>query len=164
MTEYDLVFRRATRDDVNLIVRMLADDALGARREAYTSPLPESYYEAFEAIDRDSNNELVVAEIEGAVIGVLQMTFIPSISYQGRWRAQIEGVRVSAEVRSSGIGRRLLAWAIDQARERGCHLVQLASHKSRSDAIRFYESQGFVASHEGMKLDLPSAEASGARM
>jgi ribosomal protein S18 acetylase RimI-like enzyme len=157
MKEPDLVFRRASRDDLNSIVRMLADDALGARREAYTSPLPESYYEAFEAIDRDPNNELVVAEIEGAVIGVLQMTFIPSISYQGRWRLQIEGVRVSAGVRSSGIGRRLLEWAIDRARQRRCYLVQLASHKSRLDAIHFYESLGFVASHEGMKLHLQSA-------
>lgn len=160
----DLMFRLATRDDLSDIVGMLADDELGARREAYTTPLPESYYEAFEAIDRDPNNELVVAVIEGKVLGVLQMTFIPSISYQGRWRAQIEGVRVSAEVRSMGIGRRLLGWAIDRARQRDCHLVQLASHRSRTDAIRFYESLGFVASHEGMKLQLPTAEASGERM
>ena len=160
MREPDLVFRRATREDVNHIVGMLADDALGATREAYSSPLPESYYEAFEAIDRDPNNELLVVEMEGKVIGTLQITYIPSISYQGRWRAQVEGVRVSAEVRSMGIGRRLMAWAIDRARERECHLVQLASHKSRSDAIRFYQSMGFVASHEGMKLQLSSAEAS----
>lgn len=154
MIEPELVFRRATRDDLSYIVRMLADDALGASREAYTTPLPESYYEAFEALDGDANNELVVAEIEGKVIGTLQITYIPSISYQGRWRAQIESVRVSAEVRSRGIGRRLMAWAIERARQRECHLVQLASHKSRSDAIRFYQGLGFAASHEGMKLRL----------
>jgi ribosomal protein S18 acetylase RimI-like enzyme len=156
MREPELVFRRATRDDLNRIVRMLADDALGAKREAYVSPLPESYYKAFEAIDRDPNNELVVAEKEGMVIGTLQITYIPSISYQGRWRAQIESVRVSAEVRSMGIGRRLMAWAIERARQRECHLVQLASHKSRLEAIRFYQGLGFVASHEGMKLQPPA--------
>ena len=154
MPEAAIVFRRASRDDVPAIVRMLADDPLGARREAYTLPLPESYYRVFEAIDRDANNELVVAEIEGNVIGVLQMTFIPYMTYGGSWRALIEGVRISSEFRSSGIGRKLFAWAIDRARQRGCHLLQLTSDKARPDAIRFYESLGFVASHEGLKLHL----------
>ena len=154
MQEHDLVFRRATRCDLNAIVRMLADDPLGGQREAYSSPLPESYYRAFEAIDRDANNELVVVEINEKIIGVLQITFIPYITYRGGWRAQIEGVRVTTELRSSGIGRRLFLWAIDRARQRGCHLVQLTSDKARPDAIRFYESLGFVASHEGLKLHL----------
>jgi len=158
--EAAIVVRRASRDDVPSIVRMLADDPLGARREAYTSPLPESYYLAFEVIVRDSNNELVVAEIEGRVIGVLQMTFIPYMTYRGSWRALIEGVRISSEVRSSGIGRKLFGWAIDRAGQRKCHLLQLTSDKARPDAIRFYESLGFVASHEGMKLHLPPSTES----
>ena len=149
-----LNFRRATRDDVPAIVRMLAHDPLGARREALVSPLPESYYQAFEAIDRDGNNELVVSELDGRIVGLLQITFIPYMTYRGSWRALIEGVRVDSEVRSRGIGRELFAWAIDRARQRGCHLVQLTSDKARPDAIRFYESLGFVASHEGMKLHL----------
>ena len=147
-------FRQAARADLPDIVRMLADDPLGTSREEYCSPLPASYYGAFDAIERDPNNELVVAEVEGRVVGVLQLTFLPSISHQGGWRAQIEGVRVDRSVRSSGIGRRLLAWAIERARSKGCHLVQLTSNKTRTDAIRFYESLGFVASHEGMKLQL----------
>jgi ribosomal protein S18 acetylase RimI-like enzyme len=159
MKENNLVFRRAARHDLDSIVRMLAADPLGAKREEYTSPLPESYYRAFEAIDRDPNNELVVVEIDGKVIGVLQMTFIPTITYQGGWRAQIEGVRVSAEVRASGIGRKLFVWAINRARQRGCHLVQLTSDKVRVDAIHFYESLGFIASREGMKLHLVLPES-----
>jgi GNAT superfamily N-acetyltransferase len=139
---------------------MLADDQLGAKREAFTSPLPKSFYRAFEAIDCDPNIELVVVEADGKVIGVLQMTFIQYITYRGGWRAQIEGVRVSAEVRSSGIGRKLFIWAIDRARQRGCHLIQLTSDKGRLDAIHFNESLGFVASHEGMKLHLAPAERS----
>jgi len=150
-------FRRAARDDVPAIVRLLAADPLGAKREALVSPLPESYYEAFEALDRDPNNELVVAELERRVVGVLQITFIPYLTYQGGWRALIEGVRVDSEVRSRGLGRELFEWAIERARQRGCHMVQLTSDKARPDAIRFYENLGFVASHEGMKLHLKGA-------
>ncbi len=150
-----VTFRRAVREDLPAIVRLLADDPLGARREQFTTPLPEPYYAAFDAIDRDLNNELVVVETDThAVVGVLQMTFIPGITYRGGWRALIEGVRVAAEVRSGGVGRQLLEWAIARARQRGCHVVQLTSDKSRADAIRFYQRLGFVASHEGLKLSL----------
>ena len=149
-----LVIRRATRDDLPAIVHMLADDPLGATREADVAPLPGSYYEAFDAIDRDPNQELVVAESGGRVIGVLQITFIPYLTYQGSWRGLIEGVRVASDRRSGGIGRRLIEWCIDRARQRGCRMVQLTSDKSRRDAIRFYEGLGFVASHEGLKLRL----------
>jgi GNAT superfamily N-acetyltransferase len=150
------VFRRAARADLEDIVRLLAADPLGARREEYTLPLPGQYRAAFEAIDRDPNNELVVVELEGRVAGVLQLTYIPYITYRGSWRALIEGVRVDSSLRSSGIGRKLFAWAIERAREKGCHMVQLTSDKARPDAIRFYESLGFVASHEGMKLHFNS--------
>ncbi|MGH8494792.1 MAG: GNAT family N-acetyltransferase [Gammaproteobacteria bacterium] len=142
------------------VVQLLADDPLGARRENYAAPLPDSYYQAFAAIDRDPNNELVVAEMAGDVVGVLQITFIPYITYQGGWRALIEGVRVASEMRSSGIGRRLFAWAIDRAKQGKCHVVQLTSDKARPDAFRFYETLGFVASHEGLKLHL-AGEVSG---
>jgi GNAT superfamily N-acetyltransferase len=147
-------FRRAVRADLPEIVRMLADDALGAGREEYGSPLPGGYYAAFEAIERDPNNELVVVELKGRIVGVLQLTYIPYITYRGSWRALVEGVRVDSSVRASGIGRKLFAWTIQRAREKGCRLVQLTSDKARPDAIRFYESLGFVASHEGLKLDL----------
>jgi GNAT superfamily N-acetyltransferase len=135
---------------------LLADDDLGSKREEYVLPLPLSYYAAFDAIDRDPNNELIVVDLDGKVIGVFQLTYIPGITYRGSWRAQIEGVRIDPTLRSSGIGRKLFTWAIEQARDRGCHLVQLTSDKARPDAIRFYESLGFVASHEGLKLHLPA--------
>lgn len=133
---------------------MLADDPLGATRERFESPLPTRYLQAFEAIDQDPNNELTVAEIRGAVVAVLQITFIPYLTYQGGWRALIEGVRVNSNLRSSGLGRQLFGWAIDRAKQRNCHLLQLTSDKARPDAIRFYESLGFIASHEGFKLNL----------
>jgi len=150
----EATLRRAVRSDLPEIVRLLADDALGSGREEYLSPLPDSYYMAFDAIESDSNNELIVVELDGAVVGVLQLTFIPNITYRGSWRALIEGVRVDSSVRNKGIGRKLFVWAIERAGERGCRLVQLTSDKSRPEATRFYKSLGFVASHEGFKLQL----------
>ena len=90
-------------------------------------------------------------------MGLLQLTFLPYLTYCGGWRAQIEGVRIAASERSQGLGRRMLEWAVERARARGCHLVQLATDKTRPQAKRFYETLGFVASHEGMKLHLRSA-------
>jgi len=153
-TSSSVTFRRAGRDDVERIVQMLADDPLGAKRERYELPLPRSYLAAFEAIEADPNNEVVVACVDGKVIGVLQITFIPGLTYQGGWRALIEGVRVDAATRSSGLGKALVEHAIERARERGCHLVQLTTDKTRPAAKRFYEALGFVATHEGMKRPL----------
>jgi len=151
---FSITIRRATRADLPAIVRLLADDPLGSQREAYRDPLPEAYYHAFAAIDADPRQELIVVEHDGAVIGTLQLTFIPGLSFQGGTRAQIEAVRVDRDVRSHGIGGRLFEWAIGRAREQGCRLVQLTTNASRADAQRFYERLGFVASHVGMKLDL----------
>ena len=149
-----MIFRDARREDVPTIVHLLAADALGATRETTEGPPAEGYLRAFEAIERDPNNRLVVVEDDGSVIGCLQLTFIPGLSYQGGLRMLIEGVRVSESRRGKGIGRRLIEWAVEQARARGCRLVQLTTNKARTDARRFYESLGFTASHEGMKLDL----------
>jgi ribosomal protein S18 acetylase RimI-like enzyme len=150
-----LTFRRAQRDDIPAIVRMLADDPLGAQRERYETPLPDSYYAVFAAIDSDQNNELVVTCLDGKIVGVLQITFIPYLTHQGTWRALIEGVRVDSSVRSRGIGKAMFEWAIARAAERNCHMVQLTTNKVRAEAKRFYEALGFEASHEGMKLHLP---------
>ncbi len=149
-----LTFRRATREDVVEIVRMMADDALGSRRECYEKPLPQVYYDVFAEIDADKNHELMVAESDGVVVGTLHLTFLPSLSFTGGLRAQIESVRVDQCVRGEGIGTRFFEWAIARAKERGCRLVQLSAHKDRQDAHRFYERLGFVASHEGMKISL----------
>lgn len=160
MTDFSLTFRQATQDDLPAIIALLADDPLGAKREKYTLPLPDAYHQAFAAIERDPNNELVVVDAgEHRVGGVLQLTYIPYLTYQGGWRALIEGVRVAAELRSRGVGEQLFRWAIERARERGCHLIQLTSDKARPEAIRFYEKLGFRASHEGMKLHFESGPA-----
>lgn len=150
----DLVIRPALAADLPAIVGLLANDPLGQIRERDETPLPDAYTRAFAAIDADPNNEVVVAEHDGAVIGTLQITVIVNLTYQGGRRAQIEGVRVAESYRSRGIGQALFHWAIDRARTRDCHMVQLNADKTRPDAHRFYESFGFTGSHVGMKLHL----------
>lgn len=99
-----IVFRLAKPADLPAIVRMLADDDLGSQRERYEEPLPNSYSTAFEQIERDPNHELIVAELNGAVIGTLQLMFLPSLSFQGGLRAQVESVRVDKLYQGQGIG------------------------------------------------------------
>ncbi|MBZ5201493.1 GNAT family N-acetyltransferase [Planomicrobium chinense] len=147
-------FRNAVREDLDRIVEMLADDVLGKERERFEQPLPNFYIQAFEAIEADPNNELIVACLDGEIVGVQQITFTPYIARQGSWRATIEGVRTAASVRGKGIGRQMISWAIERAKERGCRMVQLTSDKQREDALRFYGQLGFEATHEGLKLQL----------
>lgn len=147
----DAVFRRATTADLRAIVALLADDVLGAARE---NPGDPAYDAAMAAIAADANQLLAVADLRGRIVGCLQVSFIPGVSHRGAWRGQIESVRIGADQRGSGLGRRMMDWAIEQCRARGCRMVQLTTDKSRTDARRFYESLGFVASHEGMKRAL----------
>jgi ribosomal protein S18 acetylase RimI-like enzyme len=154
MTASSLItIRRARRDDVGIIVAMLADDALGRARERIEQPLPESYFKAFEKVDRDPNIQLVVAQDgEGAVVGCLQLCILPGLSSRGASRGLIEDVRVAADRRSQGIGERMVQWAVAEARANGCKLVELLTHSTRVDAQRFYVRLGFAPSHVGMTL------------
>ena len=148
-----ITIRRARRDDVASIVAMLADDRLGAARERLEVPLPETYFRAFEAVDRDPNIQLMVAEDrEGVVVGCLQFCILPGLSSQGAFRGLIEDVRVATHCRSRGIGEQMVQWAVAQARSRGCRLVELLTHNSRVDAQRFYKRLGFAQSHAGMTI------------
>ena len=148
-------FRPATRSDVPAIVALLEDDEVSRSR---SHPVPEdadaALWRAFEQIDADPRNELIVADAGGTVVGTCQLTFTPSLSRGGAERKTIEAVRVSRTVRGQGIGRAMMTWALDLARRRGCGLAQLTTDKRRTDAHRFYESLGFTATHVGMKLRL----------
>lgn len=150
----DIRFRPAQRADLPAIVALIADDGLGRGREAVGAQLPPAYETAFEALERDENQVPAVAELDGQIVGYMQITFIPGLSRQGMWRGQLESVRVAGALRGQGIGRAFFQWAIEQCRARGCGLVQLTTDKQRADAHRFYEALGFVGSHEGMKLTL----------
>jgi GNAT superfamily N-acetyltransferase len=150
----DVTFRIATRADVPAILALLADDGLGAAREFVGEDVDAAYWRAFEEIDVDPRNELIVADDGGAVVGTCQLTFTPSLSRRGAERMTIEAVRVDSALRGRGVGRSMMQWALDRARERGCRLAQLTTDKRRPQAHRFYASLGFTASHEGMKLAL----------
>ncbi|MBW8800805.1 MAG: GNAT family N-acetyltransferase [Streptomyces sp.] len=148
----DLDIRPAVADDVPAIVGMLADDPLGARRETPDDLAP--YLSALERLSADPNQHLVVAVREGRIVGTLQLTVIPGLSRRGATRSIIEGVRIHADERGSGLGTRFIEWAIDESRRQGCQLVQLTSDTSRVDAHRFYERLGFTGSHTGFKLEI----------
>ncbi|MFC0508739.1 GNAT family N-acetyltransferase [Micromonospora costi] len=148
----DVIFREAVRADLPAILTLLADDVLGRSRDVTT--VDEAYEKAFADVTTDPRNHLIVADEGGDVVGCLQITYIPGLGRHGAERSLIEAVRIRSDRRGQGLGRQLMTWAIDQARQRGCALVQLTTDKSRQDAHRFYRNLGFVASHEGMKLPL----------
>ncbi|SNR23169.1 Ribosomal protein S18 acetylase RimI [Blastococcus mobilis] len=145
--------RRATAADLPALVGLLADDPLGATRESADGDL-SPYRRAFALLDADPAHLLVTAVDGDALVGTLQLTFLPGLARRGALRGQIEAVRVAAGARGHGLGAAMIGWAVEEARRRGCGLVQLTTDKSRADAHRFYEELGFVASHEGMKLQL----------
>ncbi|MGN9776592.1 N-acetyltransferase family protein [Micromonospora sp. H33] len=147
-----MIFREAVRADLPAIIALLADDVLGRTRDH--GGVDERYERAFADITADPRNQLIVADADGELLGCMQLTYIPGLGRHGTERQLIEAVRVRSDQRGRGLGRQMITWAIDQARARGCGLVQLTTDKSRHDAHRFYLGLGFVASHEGMKLAL----------
>nr|AIA18381.1 Acetyltransferase (GNAT) family [uncultured bacterium] len=147
-------FLNATQDDLSELISLLADDELGKVREQNAAEIDSAYQIAFQEITSDKNNELIVGKRNGKVIAVLQVTYIPGLTLRGSKRALIEGVRVSSQLRGQGTGRKLFYFAFEQAKKRGCKVVQLTTNKTRTDAHRFYESVGFKGTHEGFKFAL----------
>ncbi|MBT4963243.1 MAG: GNAT family N-acetyltransferase [Francisellaceae bacterium] len=154
MGNVDIKTRLATREDILQIVNLLADDELGSKRESFTDPLANGYIQAFKKIQSSPDNELIVMEHNGEVIGCMQLTFIPYLTFQGGSRCQIEGVRISSKHRGCGIGGKMFLYAIEKSKGRGCHMIQLTTNKDRVNTHKFYEKLGFKATHEGFKLYL----------
>ncbi|WP_452224997.1 N-acetyltransferase family protein [Lacinutrix chionoecetis] len=151
----EFLYRKAAEKDLPLIIKMIADDELGKNRENFKNPLPNEYLKAFENINQDKNQELIVVENKnGEIVGTMQLSFIQYLTYRGGIRAQIEAVRIRKDKRGLGIGKSMFKWAINRAIERKAHLLQLTTDKKRPKAIKFYEELGFKASHQGMKIHL----------
>lgn len=146
--------REARKDDLRDIVTMLADDELGQQRESVAHPLSRAYIRAFDEIEADDRQMLMVAVLDGHVVGTLQISIIPGLARKGTTRGQLEAIRISRHHRGKGIGSELINWAVDECRRRQCGLVQLTSDKTRTEAHDFYSRMGFVATHEGFKLEL----------
>ena len=147
----ELTIRSATIHDLAFIVASLEEDSVTGSVEDTADPTGPAYRAALDAIDADPNQLLLVAELDGERVGTFQLSFTPGISRQGAWRCTIESVHVSPSHRNQKIGERMMDWAVDAARARGCALVQLTSNKKRTDAHRFYGRIGFSNSHEGFK-------------
>ena len=150
----DLQCRDATIAELPAVVALLAGDTLGEQREDPALPLDPGYEAAFAAIRSDPGQRLIVALLDGRVMGTMQLSTIPGIAFRGAWRGQIEAVRIAPDLRGRGLGEQLIAYAVEQFRAGGCKFVQLTSHKSREGAHRFYERLGWVRSHDGFKLAL----------
>lgn len=146
-----MIWREATRVDVPAVVALLADDVLGQGREsADLAP----YLAAFDAMQDEGGNRLIVAEQDGRVVACYQLTLISGLSLTAARRAQVEGVRVAADLRGRGLGAALMADAEARARAAGCQLIQLTTNATRTDAHRFYARLGFTPSHIGFKKPL----------
>jgi len=126
----------------------------GAKREDASLPLDPGYGAAFDAIHADPNQLLIVAERDGRIVGTLQLSFLPGLSFRGAWCGQIEAVRIASDLRGQGLGAELIAWAVAECRARGCKVAQLTSKGDRVAAHRFYERLGWTKSHAGFKLYL----------
>ena len=149
-----LHMRDATIDDLPAIVAMLADDIKGATREDASLPLDPGYLAAFAAIAAAPGMRLVVAELDGRVVGTVQIAVLPGLSRKGASRGYLEAVRIAGDVRGHGLGAELVNWAVEQCRAAGCGIVQLTTQRDRIDAHRFYERLGWERSHIGYKLHL----------
>lgn len=149
-----LSFRDATRADLPVIIAMLADDQMGGRPDDPTEPLDPAYIAAFEAIAAAPNERLIVAEVGGRIVGTMQLTLLPGLLDRGAWRGQVEAVRVVGDLRSAGIGARMIGWALDWFRANGCYRAQLTSNNDRTRAHDFYERLGWTKSHAGFKIVL----------
>jgi len=149
-----LVLRLATRDDVPAIIALLDDDEQSKGREDASLPLDPRYFAAFDAIEADPNQEIIVALRGERIIGTMQLSYLPGLAFRGAWRGVIEAVRVASDLRGQRIGEEMIRWANDRFRARGCRMAQLMSKRSRTDAHRFYERLGWDKSHFGFKYDL----------
>jgi len=147
----NVVFREALPTDVAKVVDLLRDDDLGATRETANMP---SYFKAFYAMREDPNNLLIVGDLGGRVVATYHLTFIAGLTLSAARRAQLEGIRVSSDLRGNGVGAALIADAKQRAAAEGCKMIQLTMNRSRDGANRFYQNHGFVPSHTGFKRDL----------
>ena len=146
-----VIFRNARRDDVAVIVDMLADDPLGQGREGADMT---AYLTAFDAITANPMHQLIVGEDAGRIVATCQLTILAGLSREGAKRGLVETVRVQSDLRSHGIGAALMTECEARARAAGALVLQLTTDKSRSRAHAFYDRLGFTPSHIGYKKPL----------
>lgn len=149
-----LTYRKAAEADLPFIVKLLSDDAVRVTDDRPDEPFHPRYVTALRELAADPNQMMMVALLDGETVGTIQLTFIPGLAALGSKRCLVEAVHIVPAHRGKGLGTQMMQWAVAQARERDCGMVQLTSNKKRLDAHRFYERLGFLKSHEGFKYYL----------
>lgn len=147
-------YRKATIDDLQAIVDLLIEDELGKTREQLTGELDLSYIDAFQKIDADPNQFLMLTTMDDQIVGTCHLTIMHSLTFRGSTRMHIEAVRIAKKYRGHNIGTWIMNAAIEYGKANGASLIQLTTNKKRPRAKQFYKRLGFIASHEGMKLHL----------
>lgn len=151
----NLTHRKATLNDLPFLVQLLLEkDELNGTSELKASKLNENYIKAFHKINSDRNQYLMVVKNADEIIGTCHLTIMPSLTFVGSTRMQIEAVRIADKYRGQKIGSWMFEQAINYAKEQDVSIIQLTTNKRRERAKHFYEKLGFEASHEGMKLYL----------
>lgn len=151
-----LTIRKAAEQDILRILELYRqlEITTSPAEEGVSQPTADDYRKLFERIHSFPGMELVVAEDRETVIGSLEILIIPNLSHKGLPWALVENVIVDEAKRRTGIGRRLMQYAIDRAKAAGCYRISLSSNNSRKDAHRFYETLGFKGSSTGFRLYL----------
>ena len=135
--------RHARRDDLDALLALYAQlnpDDGAAPREKLAATL--------DAIVASEQFAIVVGTQAGRVVATCYLNVIPNLTRGGASYAVIENVVVDAMLRGTGLGRQVMAFALDEAWRRGCYksLLQTGSRDPR--VSRFYKSCGFSASEK----------------
>ena len=150
-----VTYRDATLADLPDDRALLAEDQIGGRNgRPEAEPLDPVYAAAFAAIDGDSNQRLIVAEIDGAIVGTMQLSYLPACSIAARGADRSRRCASLPTGAAKASARTMIGWAVEQCRARGCFMAQLTSNNGRVAAHRFYERLGWQKSHAGFKLYL----------
>ncbi len=149
----NLIIRKACAVDIDPLVRLInAGGPEDKPRQNLPEELPSTYFEAFELIDQDTNQYLMVAELNGEIVGTFQLTYLYHLAAAARPDAQLEAIHVKGALRGKGIGTTMLQWALEHANSKGVRRVQLTTDKRRIEAHSLYKRLGFTFSHQGAKL------------
>jgi GNAT superfamily N-acetyltransferase len=149
-----ITHRKATVNDIETIINLLLEDELGKTREALDQDSLQNYKDSFYKIDSDPNQYLMVVQYLEEIVGTCHLTIMPSLTFAGSVRMQIEAVRVSAKHRGHKIGEWMMESAVDYGKSQGASIMQLTTNIQRPRAKQFYERLGFEATHVGMKMYL----------
>jgi len=144
--------RDAVSSDLDALIG-LYEQLSGELAEPAPDPPPDPR-EVLEQITAEPGRRLLVAELEGEVVGTVDVLIAPNLTHHAQPWALVENVVVAERARRRGAGSALMRRAIELAREAGCYKVNLISGNERTGAHEFYRDLGFEAIGQGFKAYL----------